>query len=89
MAEHSVGRIASISDVVEDGLSGCYMHRQIESEMLQVKTAQPFLAAEATRTIEIDPVGSPMVIHLMGAYATGAHILSTLRKMLNTELARR
>ena len=40
---------------------------------------------KATRTIDIDPVDSPMVSLLMEAYATGAHTLSTLRKMLKVE----
>jgi hypothetical protein len=43
---------------------------------------------KATRTIEIDPVDSPMVTRLMEAYATGAHTLSTLRKMLKTEFGK-
>jgi hypothetical protein len=43
---------------------------------------------KATRTIEIDPEDSPMVIRLMEAYATGAHTLSTLRKMLKTEFGK-
>lgn len=43
---------------------------------------------KATRTIEIDPVDSPMVLRLMEAYATGAHTLSTLRKMLKTDFGK-
>jgi site-specific DNA recombinase len=37
---------------------------------------------KADRTIEIDPVDFPLVIRLMELYATGAHTLSTLRKVL-------
>ena len=44
---------------------------------------------KASRTIEIDPVDSPMVSRLMAAYATGAHTLSTLRKMLKTEFGKK
>jgi hypothetical protein len=40
---------------------------------------------KADRTIEIDPVDSPMVIRLMEFYATGAHTLSTLLKMLKDD----
>jgi site-specific DNA recombinase len=40
---------------------------------------------KAERTIEIDPVDAPMVIRLMELYATGAHTLSTLCKVLKTE----
>jgi site-specific DNA recombinase len=40
---------------------------------------------KADRTIEIDPVDSPIVIRLVDLYATGAHTLSTLRKVLKTE----
>lgn len=40
---------------------------------------------KADRTIEIDPVDSPMVVRLMYLYAIGAHTLSTLRKALKTE----
>ena len=40
---------------------------------------------KADRTIEIDPVDSPLVIRLMELYATGAHTLSTLRRVLKTE----
>ncbi|HEY4009736.1 MAG TPA: recombinase family protein [Acidobacteriaceae bacterium] len=43
---------------------------------------------KATRTIEVDPVDSPIVIRMMEAYATGAHTLSTLRKMLKTEFGK-
>jgi site-specific DNA recombinase len=43
---------------------------------------------KADRTIEIDPVDSPMVIRLMELYATGAHTLSTLRKMLKTDFGK-
>jgi hypothetical protein len=40
---------------------------------------------KAERTIEVDPVDSPMVIRMMKLYATGAHTLSTLRDMLKTD----
>jgi site-specific DNA recombinase len=40
---------------------------------------------KADRTIEIDPVDSPMVIRMMALYAAGAHTLSTLRDVLKTE----
>lgn len=40
------------------------------------------------RTIEVDPVDSPMVIRLMELYVTGKHTLSTLRKVLKTEFGR-
>jgi site-specific DNA recombinase len=43
---------------------------------------------KAERTIEIDPVDSPMVIRLMELYATGAHTLSRLRKMLKTDFGK-
>ena len=43
---------------------------------------------KTTRTIEVDPVDSPMVVRLMEAYATGADTLSTLRKMLKTEFGK-
>jgi site-specific DNA recombinase len=43
---------------------------------------------KADRTIEIDPVDSPMVIRLMEFYATGAHTLTTLRKMLKTKFGK-
>jgi site-specific DNA recombinase len=40
---------------------------------------------KAERTIEIDPVNSPMVIRMMELYATGAHTISTLRVALKME----
>jgi len=40
---------------------------------------------KASRTIEIDPVNSPIVIRLMDMYASGAHTLSTLRKFVKAE----
>ncbi len=40
---------------------------------------------KANRTIEVDPDDSPMVSRLMEQYATGAHTLSTLKKMLKDE----
>ena len=40
---------------------------------------------KAERTIEVDPLDSPMVTRLMELYATGAHTLSTLRKFLKSE----
>lgn len=43
---------------------------------------------KADRTIEIDPVHSLMVIRLIELYATGAHTLSTLRKMLKTDFGK-
>jgi site-specific DNA recombinase len=43
---------------------------------------------KADRTIEIDPVDSPMVIRLMEFYATGAHTLSTLLKMLKDDFGK-
>jgi site-specific DNA recombinase len=39
----------------------------------------------ADRTIEVDPDDSPVLIRLMEQYATGAHTLSTLQKMLKVE----
>jgi DNA invertase Pin-like site-specific DNA recombinase len=44
---------------------------------------------KAERTIEVDPVDSPMVIRPMEAYATGAHTMSALRKMLKAEFGKR
>jgi hypothetical protein len=43
---------------------------------------------KADRTIEVDPVDSPMVIQTMELYATGAHTLSTLRDMLKTNFGK-
>jgi hypothetical protein len=43
---------------------------------------------KATRTVEIDPVDSPIVIRMMEAYASGTHTLSTLRKLLKTEFGK-
>jgi hypothetical protein len=43
---------------------------------------------KADRTIEVDPVDSPMMIRLMELYATGAHTPSTLRKMLKTDFGK-
>jgi site-specific DNA recombinase len=43
---------------------------------------------KADRTIEIDPVDSPMVIRITGLHATGAHTLSTLRDMLKTDFGK-
>jgi site-specific DNA recombinase len=40
---------------------------------------------KADRTIEIDPIHSPMAHRLFELYATGSHTLSTLRKFLKTE----
>ena len=40
---------------------------------------------KAERTIEIDPVDSPMANQLFELYATGFHTLSTLRKFLKAE----
>jgi DNA invertase Pin-like site-specific DNA recombinase len=40
---------------------------------------------QAERTIEVDPVDSPMANQLFELYATGAYTLSTLRKFLKTE----
>jgi hypothetical protein len=39
------------------------------------------------RTIEIDPVDSPIVIRMMEAYTGGAHTLSTLQKLLKSNSA--
>ncbi len=47
-----------------------------------------YLNNKAERTIEVDPVDSPMVIRIMELYATGAHTLSTLRKMLQTDFGK-
>lgn len=43
---------------------------------------------KADRTIEIDPIDSPMVVRLMELYTTGAHTLSTLRKVLKNEFGK-
>jgi site-specific DNA recombinase len=43
---------------------------------------------KADRTIEVDPVDSLMIIRLMELYATGAHTLSTLHKVLKTEFGK-
>jgi site-specific DNA recombinase len=43
---------------------------------------------KADRTIEVDPVDSPMVIRMMKLYATGAHTLSTLRDMLKADFGK-
>jgi site-specific DNA recombinase len=43
---------------------------------------------KADRTIEVDPVDSPMVIRMMELYAAGAHTLSTLRDMLKTDFGK-
>ncbi len=43
---------------------------------------------KADRTIEIDPVDSLAVVRLMDEYATGAHTLSTLQKMLKNEFGK-
>lgn len=40
---------------------------------------------KADRTIEVDPDDSPMVTRLMEQYATGAHTLTTLKKMPKVE----
>jgi site-specific DNA recombinase len=44
-----------------------------------------YLNNKGERTIDVDPVCSPMVTQLFDLYATGAHTLSTLRKFLKTE----
>jgi site-specific DNA recombinase len=44
-----------------------------------------YLNNKAERTIEIDPVHSPMADQLFEQYATGAHTLSTLCKFLKVE----
>ncbi len=43
---------------------------------------------KAERTIEIDPIDSPIVIRMMEAYASGAHTLSTIRKLLKAEFGK-
>jgi site-specific DNA recombinase len=43
---------------------------------------------KADRTIEVDPVDSPMALRMMKLYATGAHTLSTLRDMLKTDFGK-
>jgi site-specific DNA recombinase len=47
-----------------------------------------YLNNKAERTIEIDPIDSPMVIRMMAAYATGAQTLSTLQKLLKAEFGK-
>ncbi len=41
------------------------------------------------RTIEIDPVDSPIVTRLFTLYATGRHSISSLRKVLEVEMGRK
>jgi DNA invertase Pin-like site-specific DNA recombinase len=43
---------------------------------------------KAERTIEVDPVDSLAVVRLMDEYATGAHTLSTLRKVLKNDFGK-
>lgn len=44
---------------------------------------------KAERTIEIDPVNSPIVTRLFSLYATGRQSISSLRKILEVETGRR
>jgi site-specific DNA recombinase len=43
---------------------------------------------KADRTIEVDPVDSPMVIRMMDLYAASAHTVSTLRDMLKSDFGK-
>jgi DNA invertase Pin-like site-specific DNA recombinase len=40
---------------------------------------------KATRTIAVDPTDSPMLVKMMEMYATGAHTLSTIHRMLRDD----
>lgn len=43
------------------------------------------LQQQSQRTIEVDPVDAPMVTRLFESYATGAHTLTTVRKLLKQD----